>query len=194
MNTPILKNVGRACGNVGGALVPRPPAPHSANLRLHRRTDPGLTVFITKCVQPRKPALGIAERAIISSALRHAVQHNQILLAAFIVMPDHWHALVGLNDGCTLPKFMHSIMSFVAAKTCVRLSAKGCEWQDSYYETWIRSARQFEYVADYIVQNPVRKGLVAKPDLWDATSLRDRDLVTHPWPWEFEEEVSRSGR
>lgn len=188
MNTPrpILK--------VGGASVPRPTAPHSANLRLHRRTEPGLTVFITKCIQPRKPALGIAERAIISSALRHAVEHKQILLAAFTVMPDHWHALVRLKDGWTLPKFMHSIMSFVAAKTCAALSANGCEWQDGYYETWIRSARQFDYVADYIVQNPVRKGLVATPDLRDATSLREPDLVTDPWPWEFEEEeVSRSG-
>jgi len=166
--------------------VPRPSAPHSANLRIHRRTEAGFAYFVTKCIRPPKPVLGVEERAVVVSALRHAVGSQRIILAAFVVMPDYWHALIGLLEGWTLPRLMHSVMSFVGAKTRAAFVAHGCEWQDGYYETWIRSGKQFDYVAHYIAGNPVRKQLVERPELWDATSLHTPDLVTEPWPCEFE--------
>jgi REP element-mobilizing transposase RayT len=141
---------------------------------------------VTKCIQPPKPVLGAEERAVVVSALRHAVENRRIILAAYVVMPDHWHALFGLLEGRTLPRLMHSLMSFIGAKTTAALAADGCQWQDGYYETWIRSAKQFDYVAHYVVENPVRKQLVERAELWDATSLRTPELVTEPWPWEFE--------
>ncbi len=77
-------------------------------------------------------------------------------------MPDHWHALLGLREPWTLPKFMHSFMSHVGAKTTVYLAKHETAWQDGYYETLIKTktARQFSYVAIY--------------------------LVTDPWPWVFD--------
>ena len=83
---------------------------------------------------------------------------------------------------------MHSFMSHVAAKTANHFEANGSAWQDSYYETLVKTARQFRYVAYYIEQNPVKAGLVEYPAAWPASSAVRPDLVTDPWPWLLESE------
>ena len=48
--------------------------------------------------------------------------------------------------------------------------------------THVKTAKQFEYVAYYIEQNPVVKALVESPEQWDASSASCKDAVTDPWP------------
>jgi REP element-mobilizing transposase RayT len=155
---------------------------HSKNLRLHRWTDASATFFITKSLRPKKPVLDAEPRVVLVSAFRFAVEQNRIYLRAFVVMPDHWHALFALREPWTLPKFMHDLMSYVGRKTDRLLSAHDTNWQDSYYDTHVKTARQFEYVAYYIEQNPVVKGLVDSAEQWDASSASCRDMVADPWP------------
>ena len=161
--------------------------PHSRNLRLHRLVDEPATFFITKSLLPKKPLLNSARRDIIVSAFAFAVSRERIYLRAFVVMPDHWHALFALRNPWTLPKFMHSLMSHVAAQTSRYLEDHDCSWQDTYYDTRVRTARQFEYIAHYIEQNPVKKELVERPEDWQASSAARRDLVTEPWPEVFDD-------
>lgn len=118
---------------------------------------------------------------MIVSAFRFAVEHNRIYLRAFVVMPDHWHGRV-LGEPWTLPEFMHDFMSYAARKTNCLLSIHDTAWQDGYYDTHVKTAKQFEYVSYYIEQNPVVKGLVDSADQWDASSASCRDGVTDPWP------------
>jgi REP element-mobilizing transposase RayT len=80
--------------------------PHSRKLRLHRLSDTPATFFITKSLLPKKPILDEAAREIIVSVFAFAVRHQRIYLRAFIVMPDHWHALFALREPWVLPKFM----------------------------------------------------------------------------------------
>ena len=155
---------------------------HSRNLRLHRWTDASATFFITKSLHPKRPILDPKARAVVVSAFRFAVEHKRIHLRAFVVMPDHWHALFALREPWPLPKFMHDFASYVGGKTIRQLSAHDTVWQDGYYDTHVKTAKQFEHVAYYIEQNPVVKGLVDSPEEWDASSASCRDLVTDPWP------------
>src|SRR5205814_7596000 len=159
--------------NVGGALVPRPlvkPDPHSRNLRLHRLSDTSATFFITKSLLPKKDVLDEAAREIIVSAFAFAVGQQRIYLRAFVVMLDHWHALFALREPWTLPKFMHNLMSYVGGRTSQLLRGHKTPWQDGYYDTLVKTARQFEYVRCYIEQNPVVKGLVERPEQWEGSS------------------------
>jgi REP element-mobilizing transposase RayT len=160
---------------------------HSRNLRLHRLSDMPATFFITKSLHPKKPVLDEEAREIIVSAFTFAVQQQRIHLRAFVVMPDHWHALFALREPWTLRKFMHAFMSYVAGETCRLLQLHGTHWQDGYYDTRVKTSKQFEFVTNYIERNPVVKGLVEKPDEWDASSARRRDLVTDQWPWLLDE-------
>ena len=43
----------------------------------------------------------------------------------------------------TLPKFMHDFMSYVAGKTGRFLHAHDTAWQDGYYDTHVKTAKQF---------------------------------------------------
>src|SRR3989442_10788263 len=92
-------------------------APHSSDLRSHRLSNAPATFFVTKSLHPKKAILDESVRDTIVSALEFSVEHKRIHLRAFVVMPDHWHALFALRDGWTLPKFMHDLMSFVGGKT-----------------------------------------------------------------------------
>jgi len=85
-------------------------------------------------------------------------------------MPDHWHALFALRDPWTLPKFMQHMMSFVGVRTSALLTHRKTSWQDGYYDTRVKTAKQFQFVSYYIEQNPVVKGLVERADEWDASS------------------------
>jgi putative transposase len=162
--------------------VPEKPFPHSQNQRLHRWSDASATFFVTKSLQPKKPALDERARAVVVSAFRFALHSERVYLGAFVVMPDHWHALFALRQPWTLPKFMHGLMSFVGGKTHHFLTAHNTAWQEGYYDTHIKTAKQFEYVAYYIEQNPVVKGFVNAPADWDACSASCRDVVSDPWP------------
>jgi REP element-mobilizing transposase RayT len=161
--------------------------PHSKNLRLHRLKDVPSTFFITKSLRPKKPVLTSEFREIIVEAFAFAVRHERIYLRAFVVMPDHWHELLGLCQQWTLPKLMHSFMSHISAQTNSHLSENGTAWQDGYYETHIKTARQFTYVAIYIEENPVKKGWVVSREEWEHSSANRKDLITDPWPWVFDD-------
>ena len=124
--------------------------PHSKNLRLHRLRDVSATFFVTKSLRPKKPVLTAKLRGVIVEAFAFAVQSKRIYLRAFVVMPDHWHAVIRLREPWTPPRFMHAFMSHVGAKTSAHLRKHHTAWQDGYYETLIRTARQFTYVALYI--------------------------------------------
>jgi putative transposase len=161
-------------------------SPHSRNLRLHRVVDRPETFFVTKCVHPKKPALDESAREIVVSALQFALESHRIYLGAFVVMPDHWHALIGLIEPWTLPEFMHAMMSFVGARTRRQLNVNGTRWQDGYYDTLVKTGKQFSYVADYIEENPVAKGLIEQREQWIASSAHRLDLITDPWPWLYD--------
>jgi putative transposase len=160
--------------------------PHSKNLRLHRLKDASSTFFVTKSLRPKKPVLNPELRRMIVEAFAFAVRRERIYLRAFVVMPDHWHALVGLREPWTLPKFMHAFMSHVGAKTSAHLTKHQTAWQDGYCETLIKTGRQFTYVAIYIEDNPVKKELVENPAEWEESSASRKDLLTYPWPWVFD--------
>src|SRR5438876_1080612 len=156
---------------------------HSRNLRLHRAKDLPATFFITKSLHPKKPVLNKAARETVTSAFAFAVQQERTYLRAFVVMPDHWHALFALREPWTLPKFMHAIMSFVAGKTSAVLKFQGTSWQGGFYDTRVKTPKQLAFIVNYIEQNPVAKGLIEQPEEWHASSAKRKDLIAEPWPW-----------
>ena len=80
--------------------------------------------------------------------------------------PDWWqHVRPPLQESASLP-------------------VTGCPF--GYYETLIKTARQFTYVAIYIEDNPAKKSLVTTPEEWEESSASRKDLITDPWPRVFD--------
>ncbi len=111
-------------------------------------------------------------------------------IAAFVVMPDHWHLLFAPMDPLDIASWMRMAMRWIARCTNAELQSYGCEWQEGYYDTFIRSGRQFSYVFNYIEANPVRAGLVTHPEEWEWSSAhpRWREILRRPWPGVFEKD------
>jgi REP element-mobilizing transposase RayT len=94
-----------------------------------------------------------------------------ILLDAFIVMPDHFHAIVFL-PGSAEPRFESSVLarprrslgsliagykSACTSRVNTFLGTKGFKvWQRNYHERVIRDARALEQMRRYITANPAR--------------------------------------
>ena len=161
--------------------------PHSANLRLHRRMDAPGSFFVTKTLQPRKLIISAQIAEIIAETWSFYVQNKKIYLGAFVVMPDHWHVLLATSENTTLPACIRAAARWISRHTNEHIKQHGCRWQDGYYDTRIRSAKQFEFVRNYIEMNPVRAELVQQPEEWpwSSANIRYKKHLSDAWPCGF---------
>jgi len=84
-------------------------------------------------------------------------------LDAFVVMANHVHMLV--TPKVEPPKFMKSIKNYSARKANSELGRTGQPfWQSESYDHWVRDDREAERIRSYIENNPVKAGLVKRPE------------------------------
>ncbi len=104
-------------------------------------------------------------------ALQHCLHDHgrTIQLHAAVIMPDHAHLLfTALRDseGWTfaLPEILRAIKGS-SARSINKLSGRsGPIWQDESFDHVLRGDESLRETVEYIRQNPVRKGLVDKPE------------------------------
>jgi len=91
---------------------------------------------------------------------------------AFVVMPDHLHWLFYLRGDRTLSECVRNVKGQSARLVNATLCRKGTVWQKGFYDRAIRRDDDLVSVAQYIVANPCRAGIVdsiRNYTLWDAT-------------------------
>ena len=99
----------------------------------------------------------MVERQILRAAMRF-----EFAVLAYCLMPDHVHLLMeGRSERSDLRRFIKrakqsSGQSYAAA-------ASGSLWQDSYHDHVVRPEEDLSGIARYIIENPVRAGLVKSP-------------------------------
>ena len=130
-------------------------------------------MFVTFCKLNREP-LPPEARTII---LQHCVydRGKRIHLHAVVVMPEHVHLLLTpLQDEEGWPHALPSILKLikgVSARNINKLlKCSGPVWQEESFDHVLRSNESLAEKLEYIRQNPVRRGLVHKPE-------------DYPWLW-----------
>jgi len=97
-------------------------------------------------------------------------------LQAFVVMPNHVHILI--TPGIELAKITRRIKGKSARQANSILKRTGqAFWQDESFDHWIRSPREFGKVKEYIERNPVKAGLVSRPEEWPYSSAACSDKL-----------------
>ena len=86
---------------------------------------------------------------------------NRLEWICIMVMPDHVHTVIKLEEGQTLSKVLHSLKLFTARKINKHLSRNGSLWQKGYTDWGIRKEATLNKTIHYCYMNPVRKGIVA---------------------------------
>ena len=80
---------------------------------------------------------------------------------AWVLMPDHLHWLFRLESG-TLSGHMQRFKMLTAQAINRQTEAKGAVWQAGFHDHCIRDECSLVTVARYLVENPVRAGLVRR--------------------------------
>ena len=107
----------------------------------------------------------------IATALFETSQHRQEQGLwwphIFLLMPDHVHALISFPPSGKPVKLIIRKWKEWTAKII------GINWQRDYFEHRLRQEESRREKADYILQNPVRKKLVPRPEDWPFVYFAD---------------------
>jgi REP element-mobilizing transposase RayT len=93
-------------------------------------------------------------------------------LLAWVVMPNHVHALIEAMVAKPLPEIVRRWKSFTAREANRLLGRTGAFWCRDYYDRYIRDARHMERAISYIHDNPRKAGLVERAKDWPFGSAR----------------------
>jgi REP element-mobilizing transposase RayT len=91
-------------------------------------------------------------------------------LHSFVVMPNHVHMLV--TPSVVATKWLGPLKGFTAHEANRILGRTGTFWQDESYDHVVRSGAGLERVRRYIENNPVKAGLVTRPEDFRWSSAR----------------------
>ncbi len=108
--------------------------------------------------------------SVIYEILFRTAKEKEVVIIAYVLMPTHIHLIVDSNNGgAGISKFMHSFKGRVRET----LQGKGKFWQDRFDDFVIKTQKQFQIKLNYIHFNPVRAGLVSKPEDWEYSSYNE---------------------
>ncbi len=135
--------------------------------------------FITTCTHQRTPILTLPPVArILIEEWQGAQQRHGWLVGRYVIMPDHVHFF------CTLsgenPKTLSAFMQQWKQWTSKRILRESCSrdgpsrlqelrppiWQKGFFDHLLRSNESYAQKWEYVYRNPIRAGLVTRPEDW----------------------------
>lgn len=84
---------------------------------------------------------------------------NGIVLLAYCFMPDHVHFVVAVDEDKSIVDLVRKFKSISTIKSR-RFGFEGRIYQNRFYDHFIRKDEGLEKTVKYVLNNPVRKGLV----------------------------------
>jgi REP element-mobilizing transposase RayT len=132
------------------------------------------THFLTFCTHLRWALPDSARDVVLASCLHdNDIRMDTVVI---VVMPDHVHMIFTplvneqSNEVYSLGTIMDAIKGASAHRINRQLGRVGKVWQTESFDRVLRSSEKLDEKVQYILDNPVRKGLVAA---WEK----------YPWLW-----------
>ena len=120
-------------------------------------------------------------RSITIGILARAQRLHNVKIHAFVVLSNHYHILLSVNDSKQLADFMCYVNSNLA-----REAGRLYEWKEKFwgrrYQAIVVSNEEEAQVErlDYILSNSVKEGLVDRPQDWPGAHSVDALLTGEP--------------
>ena len=139
--------------------------------RNHRVIVHGIPYFITCDTLPgrRPPPLPVLAPAVLDELSLIDCKWKS-KLHGYVVMPDHWHALLTTSTPYNISWVMGSTKSDSARVVERRRPGTGTVWQPGFYDHVCRDERDFFAALDYIHWNPVEAKLAPAPEVAEWSS------------------------
>jgi len=122
--------------------------------------------FVTACTWQRAEILADAGvHAALEEFARNGPERGT-WLGAYVLMPDHFHAFVALDDErLDLSSWMKSLKNALS-KDLRNAGVPSPHWQKGFFDHVLRSGESMSGKWAYVRENPVRAGLVKKAEDW----------------------------
>ncbi|MFZ2727858.1 MAG: transposase [Methylococcaceae bacterium] len=131
--------------------------------------------FITSVTQQRTPYFADFHCArLVIKEMKRLHEEDYVQSLAFVIMPDHIHWLLTLQDKDTLSNTIKLLKGRSAQRIKQYLHLPTPVWQKAFYDHALRKEEDLVQIARYIVANPLRAQLVTRVadyPLWDAIWL-----------------------
>ena len=126
--------------------------------------------FITFSCHHREPLLGTSEaRDVFERIFEDVRRWYGFYVRSYVVMPEHVHLLISEPERTKLSTALQMLKQNVARE--LRLPEGNPFWQERYYDFNVWSEAKRVEKLRYIHRNPVRRGLVRKPEDWKWSSF-----------------------
>ncbi|RMD66568.1 transposase [Candidatus Parcubacteria bacterium] len=109
---------------------------------------------------------------MVAGAIRF-LDSKKYELLAYCIMPNHVHLVItplpvdeSKEQYHPLPDIIKSLKGFTARRANAILGRRGTFWQEEYYDHVVRNQEALERILQYVLYNPVKAGLVEKPEDW----------------------------
>jgi len=140
---------------------------------------PGATVFFSVCIRAQGSDLLLREIHLLRSAVSRTLRERPVTVNAWVVLPDHMHCIWTMPPGdhdystrwrIIKARFSHGLPKGPLRASDLKRKERGI-WNRRFWEHHIRSKTDFDAHMEHCWMDPVRHGLVQKPEHWEFTSF-----------------------
>ena len=156
---------------------------------------PGGTFFFTVRLLDRDSTLLTDHFSAFGEAMRQARIRKPFHVDAWVVLPNHAHAIwtlpPGDHDCATRWRAVKIAFSKAVSKTCMPATGDAAIWERHYRAYRVSGDEEYASLIDYLHGNPVRHGFCQHPADWPWSSLHrfvaagftgpERPLALPPW-------------
>jgi putative transposase len=129
------------------------------------------TYFITICAHMQQNLFQRDEVAelMVATLLKYR-DAGEFDLHEYVVMPNHIHLLLSLNDQQQLGRAIQLIKGGFSHSLREKGIVLRAVWEQRYHDRRVRDANEFAGFSEYIRQNPVRKHLAERAEDYPYSS------------------------
>lgn len=107
---------------------------------------------------------------VVADSLQHCAEQNYFHLWAYCIMSNHVHLLVKHREEAPLlTDILQRHKGYTGSQCNKLLLRNGPFWWEESYDHLVRDEAELHRIAWYILQNPVKAGLVARWQDWPYT-------------------------
>jgi len=107
---------------------------------------------------------------IVIKILSDYARKYNVIIHAYCIMPDHLHILIEPTTNYPITRYIDIIKGRITHE----LHNNGLDgriWQSGYYDHVLRKHENLKHLIKYILENPMRKGIVS-------------NFVEYRWSWD----------
>jgi putative transposase len=150
--------------------------------KLIHRTAPACTYFVTTKTWQNRALFKVEKLAeVLANNLFNYRDRSTYLLHEFVIMPDHLHLLLTPGSTTSLERAIMLIKGGSSHEIHRVRGHKMQIWQSGFYDVTVRDEADYHVKRQYIRMNPVKAGLVERPEDWGFGSASGKfELDTMP--------------